>query len=355
MGRRSNDGSYSPASNTTLATVLRTTQLSEVQPSLIVPNIPLSSSANNSNIHSPSGVAAPNGRPIIKYMALGDSFSAGNGAGNLVSTDQPACDRTDGSYAYQLYNDEEVFVKPTPLPPSINSEFEFNACSGAVTTDILNLQMQTAVAPYHPFIVSANLYTLTAGGNDMGFDQIVKACVYGLVIPFSGKCNSLLDAIDGYLAPGSAFQNNLAALYDNLQTQAGRYATVVIFPYITFYNDQVSRGFGCWVSQAVRQRMNQQVKNVNTALRAAADAHAFQFLDETSLQAAFNGHRFCDSGTKWIQDRLFESLSPQAQARFDANGTLSPADQSLIANGTNNLINTGLFHPTKEGIRLIIN
>lgn len=284
-------------------------------------------------------------------MALGDSFSAGNGAGSLVSTDQPACARTDGSYAYQLYNDEEVFVKPTPFyPPSINSEFEFNACSGAVTTDILNLQMQTAAEPYHPFIVSANLYTLTAGGNDMGFDQIVKACVYGLVIPFSGKCNSLLDAIDGYLAPGSAFQNNLAGLYDNLQTQAGRYATVVILPYITFYNDQVSRGFGCWVSQAVRQRMNQQVTNVNTALRAAADAHAFQFLDETSLQAAFNGHRFCDSGTKWIQDSVFESLSPQAQARFDANGTLSPADQNIIANGTNNLINTGLFHPTKEGL-----
>ena len=118
--------------------------------------------------------------------------------------------------------------------------------------------------------------------------------------------------IDQYLAPGSTFQNNPASLYDNLQTQAGPGATVVILPYITFYNDQVSHGRGCWVLQATRQRMNQQVINVNAALRAAADAPAFQFLDETDLQNSFNGHRFCDSETKWIQGNVFESLNPTA-------------------------------------------
>ena len=91
--------------------------------------------------------------------------------------------------------------------------------------------------------------------------------------------------------------------------------------------------------------MNQQVTKVNASLRAAADARAFQFLDETSLQEAFNGHRFCDSGQKWIQDSIFESLSPRAQALLNANGTLSVEDQNTVAN----LINTGLFHPTAEG------
>ncbi|KAK3171371.1 hypothetical protein OEA41_003455 [Lepraria neglecta] len=339
----------SPAiSNTTLATIIGSAPPSTARPSLIASNIPLSNLS--SSVATPSGVAAPNGRPIITYMALGDSFSAGNGAGKLVSPDQPACDRTDGSYVYHLLNDPEVFCRNDPFyPPSFYGEFEFNACSGAVTTGIQSLQMQTAVAPYNHFIAGADLYTMTAGGNDMGFDKIVKACVYSIVIPFAGTCTKLLNAIDDYLAPGSTFQNNLASLYDNLQTQAGPGATVVILPYITFYNDQVSRGPGCWVSQSTRQRMNQQVTNVNAALRAAADARAFQFLDETDLQNAFNGHRFCGSGTKWIQDNIFESLNPTAQAQLNANGTLSPADQNAIANGTSNFWNTGIFHPTAEG------
>lgn len=48
--------------------------------------------------------------PIVKYQALGDSYSAGVGAGNAVNSGGGGnnCQRTDGSYAYQLMNDADV-------------------------------------------------------------------------------------------------------------------------------------------------------------------------------------------------------------------------------------------------------
>ena len=48
--------------------------------------------------------------PIVKYQALGDSYSAGNQAGDPVNSGGGGnnCMRTDGSYAYQLMNDPDV-------------------------------------------------------------------------------------------------------------------------------------------------------------------------------------------------------------------------------------------------------
>ena len=51
------------------------------------------------------------GGPIVKYQALGDSYSAGIQAGKAVNSGGGGgndCQRTDGSYAYQLKNDPEV-------------------------------------------------------------------------------------------------------------------------------------------------------------------------------------------------------------------------------------------------------
>ena len=66
--------------------------------------------------------------PIVKYQALGDSYSAGVQAGNAVNSGGGGtnCMRTDGSYAFQLMNDPNVvnqggpgyrmYIQSRPLP-----------------------------------------------------------------------------------------------------------------------------------------------------------------------------------------------------------------------------------------------
>ena len=296
--------------------------------------------------------------PILRsYMAIGDSFSAGNGAGDLVSPDQPNCRRTSGSYVYQLLNDRKYWEFVDPGNP-----FEFNACSGAITSEIQNNQIlnpTTQNPPYNPFIRGADLYTMSAGGNDLSFDAIVRTCVYNL--GWFGSCAKNLAAVNTALQAGSAFDLSLTQLYNTLFSQSDG-GQVIIVPYIQFYNDQAPSTYfsKCHVSQSIRQQLNQAVTNVNAFLQSRASRYgSFSMLDDASLQSAFDGHRFCDDGEIWIQDSLFASLSPAAQAQYNSNGTLpvdvadalnSTLTEDGQLNGTDDNGNVGnIFHPTFQG------
>lgn len=309
-------------------------------------SVPSSGVIGNGTINGPPPV-------LTSYMAIGDSFSAGNGAGTLISPNQPNCRRTDGSYVIQLLNDPVYwqFVDHDRHP------FEFSACSGAITSDIQNSQI---LNPTTRFIRGADLYTMSAGGNDLNFDAIVRTCVYNLGWP--GSCAKNLAAVKDALNPGTDFDRSLTQLYDSLFSQADG-GQVIIVPYVQFYNDQVPSTWlsKCHVSQSIRQQLNEAVTAVNAFLQAHTSGKGtFSMLDNDSLQSAFDGHRFCDDGQIWIQDSLFESLSPAAQAQYNSNGTL-PVDvanalnstlteDGQLLNGTDDNGNVGnIFHPTREG------
>lgn len=91
-------------------------------------------------------------------MALGDSYSAGAGAGDLS---QGNC-RQAASDAW-----------PTLLAQQLNipqDSFTLAACSGFTTTDVLNSELGS-LSP------STNLITITTGGNDIGVDAALESCV----------------------------------------------------------------------------------------------------------------------------------------------------------------------------------
>jgi hypothetical protein len=100
-----------------------------------------------------------------EYVALGDSYSSGEGSYNynLVGGD---CHRSTDGYPHYLSDVEDL-----DLP-------EFQACSGAVTDDFY---VPNPVRPGEvPQLSRLNEYTqtvtLTIGGNDMGFKPIAEAC-----------------------------------------------------------------------------------------------------------------------------------------------------------------------------------
>ena len=317
------------------------------------------------NVTISNGTVNNGGRTLKSYMALGDSFSAGNGAGTLVSPDQPNCRRTSGSYVYQLLNDEKYWEFREHA-----NRFEFNACSGAITSQIQDDQILNpagARPPFNPFIPEAELYTLSAGGNDLKFDAIVRTCVYNLGT--WGSCERNLKAVRASLQHGSDFDLSLAQLYNTLHSRS-QPGQVIIVPYIQFYNDQVpSTTFStkCHVAKEIRQELNKAVTEVNAFILSHTRPYGTStMLDDASLQSAFDGHRFCDDGGDiWIQDDIFKSLSPAAQVRWNANGTL-PADvadalnstltqdgQLLSGNATDEDDDNGnvgnIFHPTFKG------
>ena len=116
-----------------------------------------------------------------RYVALGDSFSAGEGVPafepgtdtdiTLESGPENACHRSErGSYSRRLVADPEVGGNILPA--------DFAACSGAVARDLEtpNPDNEGEPAQIDHLNEFTNLVTLTMGGNDIGFGDIAALC-----------------------------------------------------------------------------------------------------------------------------------------------------------------------------------
>jgi lysophospholipase L1-like esterase len=106
----------------------------------------------------------------LSYAGLGDSFSSGQGAkvydtGTVTPTNQ--CYRSANAYARLLDSDPSVPLQLT----------KFVACGGATTTDIYQSYTYPDAPPQNTALSSAtNVVTLTIGGNDIGFSDVIRTC-----------------------------------------------------------------------------------------------------------------------------------------------------------------------------------
>ena len=126
------------------------------------------------------------------YLALGDSYSSGEGAIDLAgdpafdkSTDTSVnkCHRSVHAYAYQIKSARGF----------ADSNFMFKACSGALVADfVANVgkvgqwnegPQLDAIAPAAHQNAEINLITVSVGGNDAGFAQILDNCVNNAILP----------------------------------------------------------------------------------------------------------------------------------------------------------------------------
>ena len=107
---------------------------------------------------------------------MGDSYTAGPGAGKLHGSNKGKCVRSKGAYGPQLDNDW--------LYDSAE-HMEFLACTGDTMDDMIKSQLPEVSSDPAP-----DLVILTIGGNDIGFGEIAKSCLVGLV--GKPKCDDLI-------------------------------------------------------------------------------------------------------------------------------------------------------------------
>jgi len=97
----------------------------------------------------------------FRVAALGDSYASGNGAGQRVDR---SCSRYDGAYGQLINNDESLGTNPS-------RKFNYLACAGHTTKNILDWQVNTLSN-------KQMITTMSAGGNDVGFVDVVDACFF---------------------------------------------------------------------------------------------------------------------------------------------------------------------------------
>ncbi|MFF8033440.1 MULTISPECIES: SGNH/GDSL hydrolase family protein [unclassified Streptomyces] len=200
------------------------------------------------------------------YVALGDSYASGVGAGGYLS-DSGDCKRSTKAHPYLW------------AAANSPSSFDFTACSGARTGDVLSGQLG-------PLSSATGLVSISVGGNDAGFADVMTTCV----LQSDSACLSRVATARAYV--DSTLPGGLDGVYSAIRSRAPN-AHVVVIGYPRFYR----LGTSCvGLSETKRKAINDAADHLDNAIAQRARAHGFTFGD---VRSAFTGHEIC-SGDSWL-------------------------------------------------------
>jgi lysophospholipase L1-like esterase len=223
------------------------------------------------------------------YVALGDSYSSGVGT-RVYYNDGTSCQRSPDAYG--------------PLIASQRGyALNFQACSGAKTTDVNSNQLG-------PLASTTNLVTITIGGNDAGFSNVIVNCA-----AYYFTCQSSINSANSFI------QNQLPALlnttYNDIRSRATTAHVIVLgYPHL-FTTDGQTCNFNALTADHEKQ-LNNTADLLDGVISSRAAAHGFTYVDSRS---AFLPHEVCSS-SEWLNGQsnpLSESYHPNisGQAEFD--------------------------------------
>lgn len=242
--------------------------------------------------------AGPAQAATVRYVALGDSYSSGLGAGSYTLA-SGICYRNALTYPVLWKHANDV------------TSFRFRACAGA-TTDTVTADQLDALSR------TTTLVTITVGGNDVGFAGVVATCTLTL---HPEICDHVVDAAEQ--VGTTSLPGKLTTLYATIREKAPN-ARLVVLGYPQLFEAGPTCGtFG--MIQANRVRLNAGAVRLNAAIAERAEAAGAQFVD---VSPYFEGHRIC-AADPWINGlaaNLVESYHPNRSGYSD--GYL-PALQSV--------------------------
>lgn len=239
-----------------------------------------------------------------EYVALGDSYSSGEGAWDYEEgTDYD--DRVD----LWPYNDHEEdrnrchrSAHAYSQVVTGNNEFaggsSFVACSGAVADHLDNPNHDnTGEDPqYDALSDETSLVTMTMGGNDLGFADVVTDCIInGQRGVGPNTCQAKHDQrIEDEL---TRLHDELVDRYREIKEKAPN-ARVIIVGYPPLFVTDPSDNYGNLLFAEDQVWMNEVAGDLNAMLAAAAQEAGVEFVDPTQ---AFDGHGI-GSDDPWIND-----------------------------------------------------
>ncbi|KAF7590495.1 hypothetical protein BBP40_002792 [Aspergillus hancockii] len=232
-------------------------------------------------------------------------------------------------------------------------EFTYLSCSGDESPAIWE-QAKKLDKDY-------DLITISAGGNDLGFSDIVQNCIYQVSVITETHCSDSLDHAQDVLQ-SQEFETNIHKLLKEAGKHLSSSGSIYYTGYGTFFNNETTAcnnitwsvaNFGKrhqYLTQELRTQMNDLVLSLNAKLDKWVTAAGYTFLDYEDDSQGLLG-RFCDEGVneyhalntetilwkrRWYSMWFSNPLPPQPVS--DSN---EHKDRSLIPD-----IIAEWFHPT---------
>jgi hypothetical protein len=241
----------------------------------------------------------------MKWAAIGDSYASGVAAGNrLPGANSRQCSRFDGSYPVVLNNDPALGDNPS-------RQFQDFACSGSTIADVLNKQVPQ-------LDTDEDMVTLTVGGNNVGFADLVDACIYQFR-PRPADCQTQIQATWDIIN-GQQLSADLDSLLQAILSRvsiSGPTFRLYVTGYAAFWNDVTTQCNGVswsywnqrqnrmYLTTELRAQFNDLAISLNGVINAAVlRANANDPGDNSQgsrviyvdYDAQYEGHRFCEEG-----------------------------------------------------------
>lgn len=262
--------------------------------------------------------AAQPGAGVTRYVALGDSYTAGPGIPNQTA-DSAGCGRSDHNYPHLVAIALAV------------ARFTDVSCGSATTDHMAGQQPLPGGLTNGPQLDAlgpdVDLVTLGIGGNDIGFGEIMLTCAtHSLLLPVTAPCRQ------HYTRNGDELGRRIdltapkvAAVLGAIRERAPAARVLVVgYPVIL-----PAAGPGCWplmpvaVGDVVWLRAVQGRLNAMLAEQAAAAAATFVDTYTSSI-----GHDVCRlPGEKWVEG--FLPTAPASPVHPNALGMANTARQVL--------------------------
>lgn len=280
---------------------------------------------------------------IKKYIALGDSFSAGEGVPPYfpdTHTDRNQCHRSSAAYATHVRapgSQQTLHQRFLQQEEGVN--WMFIACSSAVMKNVRRegvpqwnepgTQLQQGAVTEE-----ADLVSITIGGNDAEFVTVLKLCSFAH------------DCLDPGFRPfdDMTFTAWLAAKIDSLyQPLAETYSEVVdagpnailavlgyphMFP--DTYAEQTCMFLIGWTPDEQRW-LNQMGDRLNGVIATATQNQGAYFVDVTSH---FWNHEICAEGGEWINHLDFGDLGSSFHPNHVGQQEYATPLNSFLAQGS---------------------
>jgi len=222
---------------------------------------------------------------VSRVAALGDSFTSGEGAGYVgfedpslylvgTATSLNGCHRSHTAYGQRIRNAFGV----------ADEDFLFVACSGARTDHLLEegkwASSPPGVSGAQPQVVElakfqtdgdVDLALLGVGGNDVGFADILAACVFERTACSAAERPLVANTINAVFP-------RLVDTYKAVRAAAPS-AEVYVMGYPQFLNPSVSCLATVGLSSTERSWMRDRVTQLNDVIELATEAAGVHFVD----------------------------------------------------------------------------
>ena len=238
------------------------------------------------------GAAAAN---AATYTALGDSYAAGPLIPNQ-SLNPLGCLRSDHNYAHLTAAAKSLTLTDV-------------SCSGATTNDMTEAQnVEPGPNPpqFNGLNAGTNVVSVTIGGNDIGFTEIIENCI--TYNPFSSPCKNQYDS-GGHDQLAERIENAAPKVAAGLQGIHAHAPSARVF--VVNYPDILPTGSGCWPTVPLAfgdvPFLHATEEHLNQMVAAQAVANNATVVD---WYGASVGHDACKSSSvRWVEPLIPSELT----------------------------------------------